>query len=113
MHHNDQIHESIVFLLIHYHELGLVHKVVPRKDLEAETWAQAERIAENDLLTLRMLKQSINSAQDAMGYRTSVHSAHSNYVIAVSGRAPREKGSRQLSPVGSALKKLKTNSNGE
>jgi enoyl-CoA hydratase len=88
-------------------ELGLVHKVVPRKDLEAETWAQAERIAVNDTLTLRMLKQSINGAQDAMGYRTSVHAAHSNYMVIISGREPRAKGSRQLDGVGSALKKLK------
>ena len=43
--------------------------------------AQAERWAANDLLTLRMLKQSINLAQDAMGYRTAIHAAHSNYMV--------------------------------
>jgi enoyl-CoA hydratase len=89
------------------YELGFVHKVVPREDLAAETLAQAERIAQNDLLTLRMLKQSINGAQDAMGYRTSVHSAHSNYMVAISGREPRSEDSRQLDGVGAALKKLK------
>lgn len=87
-------------------ELGLVHKVVPREDLEAETWAQAERIAENDLLVLRMLKQSINGAQDAMGYRTSVHTAHSNYMVIISGRELRKE-PRRLNGVGAALKKLK------
>ena len=86
--------------------LGLVHNVVPRQDLESETRAQAERIAENDLLTLRMLKQSINGAQDAMGYRTSVHTAHANYMVLVSGREPRDKDSRQLGGVGAALRKL-------
>ncbi len=89
------------------YELGLVHNVVPEEDLEKEAWAQAERIAANDLLTLRMLKQSINGAQDAMGYRTSVHTAHSNYMVAVSGRRPREADSRQLGGVGAALDKLK------
>jgi enoyl-CoA hydratase len=89
------------------YELGFVHKVVPRENLEAETLAQAERIAVNDLLTLRMLKQSINGAQDAMGYRTSVHSAHSNYMVTISGREPRAEDSRQLGGVGAALEKLK------
>ncbi|MEE8399175.1 MAG: enoyl-CoA hydratase-related protein [Desulfobacterales bacterium] len=88
------------------YELGLVHKVVPREDLESETWAQAERIAENDLLALRMLKQSINGAQDAMGYRTSVHTAHSNYMVLISGRPLRDKDERRLAGVGAALRKL-------
>ncbi len=89
------------------HQLGFVHKVVPRKDLEAETLAQAQRIAVNDLLTLRMLKQSINGAQDAMGYRTSVLAAHSNYMVMISGRKPREEGDRKLAGVGAALEKMK------
>jgi len=88
------------------YDLGLVHKVVPRAELEAETWAQAERIAVNDLLALRMIKQSINSAQDAMGYRTSVHSAHSNYMVIIGGRDPRRE-PRRLDGVGDALAKLK------
>ena len=88
-------------------ELGLVHKVVPREDLEAETWAQAERIAVNDSLSLRMLKASINGAQDAMGYRTSVHAAHSNYMILTQGGAVRRGDERRLGGVASALAKLK------
>ena len=47
--------------------LGLVSEVVPRADLEAAVMAQAERWAANDLLTLRMLKQSINGAQAGHG----------------------------------------------
>ncbi len=88
-------------------ELGLVHKVVPREDLAAETWAQAERIAVNDPLSLRMLKASINGAQDAMGYRTSVHTAHSNYMILTQGRGIKRDGERRLGGVASALEKLK------
>ncbi len=93
-------------------ELGLVHNVVPRADLEKETWAQAERIAENDLMSLRMLKQSINGAQDAMGYRTAVHTAHSNYMVLIGNRQPREADSRRLDGVGAALAKLKKGSTG-
>jgi enoyl-CoA hydratase len=91
--------------------MGLVSEVVPRADLEAATMAQAERWAANDLLTLRMLKQSINLAQDAMGYRTALHAAHSNYMItelAISSdqvRANRE--NRQNAPVAAALAKEK------
>lgn len=91
-------------------ELGLVHKVVPRERLHEETVAQAERIAANDSLTLRMLKQSINRAQDEMGYRNAVHAAHSNYMIlSLSGRV-RKPGdeSRQLGGVGAALRKLQS-----
>lgn len=88
-------------------QLGLVHKVVPRADLAAETLAQAERIAVNDPLSLRMLKASINGAQDAMGYRTSVHTAHSNYMILTQGGAVRRGGERRLGGVASALEKLK------
>ncbi len=90
------------------YDLGLVHKVVPRAALAEETIAQAERIAENDSLTLRMLKSSINRAQDEMGYRTSVHAAHSNYmVLSLSGNIKRSGNERQLGGVGRALAKLK------
>ncbi len=71
-------------------ELGLVNRVVPRAKLEEETFAQAERIAKTDRLTLRMLKFSINQMQDAQGYRTMAQAAHSNYmVLALGGRVRR------------------------
>ena len=89
--------------------LGLVSQVVPRDQLEDAVMAQAERWAANDLLELRMLKQSINLAQDAMGYRIAAHAAHSNYMIrelaipedqrAAMGKA------RQMTRVGAALAK--------
>jgi enoyl-CoA hydratase len=61
--------------------LGLVSEVVPRERLEEATMAQAERWAANSLMTLRMLKQSINLAQDAMGYRFALHASHANSII--------------------------------
>jgi enoyl-CoA hydratase len=61
--------------------LGLVSEVAPRERLAAATLAQAERWAQTDPLTLRMLKQSLNLAQDAMGYRTALHGDHSNDIV--------------------------------
>ncbi len=66
--------------------LGLVNKVVPREQLESATMELAERIAEMDRLTARMIKFSVNQAQDAMGFRTAVQAAHSNYMILQASR---------------------------
>jgi enoyl-CoA hydratase len=91
------------------HALGLVSEVVPVAELEQAVMAQAERWAENDLLTLRMLKQTINGAQDAMGYRNALHAAHSNYLVLEMTRTDREAhlnpGPRQLGGVAAALAK--------
>ena len=62
-------------------ELGFVNMVVPRAQLEAETTALANRIAESDRMTLRMLKWAINSAQDEMGYSNFVRNAHSHHMV--------------------------------
>ena len=90
-------------------QLGLVSEVVPATQLEAAVMAQAERWAENDLLTLRMLKQSINGAQDAMGYRNALHATHSSYMVIemsrLEGEAKRNPGARQLGGVAAALAK--------
>jgi enoyl-CoA hydratase len=47
--------------------LGLVNRVVPKARLEAETLALARRIAEVPAITLRMVKDSINQAQEFAG----------------------------------------------
>lgn len=62
-------------------ELGFVNKVVPRAELAAETGALAERIARNNSFFLRMAKLSVNQAQDAAGFRTAIHGAHSHYLL--------------------------------
>ncbi len=62
-------------------ELGLVNHVVPRDQLESATMELAERVAKMDPLTARMVKFSVNQAQDAMGFRTAVQGAHSNYMV--------------------------------
>lgn len=93
-------------------ELGLVNKVVPRDRLEEETLALAEGIAEADPFATRMVKLSVNQAQDAMGFRTAVKAAHSVYMmLELSGRVrppgDKDAGARRLPRVAQALEKLR------
>ncbi len=90
-------------------ELGLVTEVVDNGQHYEAAVRQAEKFAENNLMTLRMLKHSINSAQDAMGYRQSVEAAHSNYMMMeMSANAKgrdKERADKRLSGVANALAK--------
>ena len=90
-------------------ELGLVTEVTENGKHYEAAFAQAERFADNNLMTLRMLKHSINAAQDAMGYRQSVESAHSNYMMlemsTKSAQGEQERADRRLGGVADALKK--------
>jgi enoyl-CoA hydratase len=93
-------------------EMGLVNQVVPRERLETETMVLANEIAENDPFGMRIVKLSINQAQDAMGFRTAVIAAHARYMLLeISGRVQpagdREAGVRVLPRVASALEKLR------
>ena len=80
----------------------------PRARVEDATTELAERIARTDPLTARMIKFSVNQAQDAMGFRTSVRAAHSNYMLLQTAGgnrpAPRdEKGRPRLPGVNRSL----------
>jgi naphthoate synthase len=46
--------------------MGLVNKVVPLVDLEVETVAWARRMLQHSPLALRMLKASMNAADDGL-----------------------------------------------
>src|ERR1700682_2050790 len=87
--------------------LGFVNIVVPRAKLEEETIALANRIAESDRFTLRMLKWAINSAQDEMGFRSSIKNSHAHYMVLAAGGLlkGRELPSR-MPGVDQALKKI-------
>jgi enoyl-CoA hydratase len=52
--------------------LGLVNRVVPRDQLESETFALADRIAKMPSVTVRNVKRSINHAQDLAGFRNAL-----------------------------------------
>jgi enoyl-CoA hydratase len=60
---------------------GLVNRVVPRDKLMEETLALAHRIAQQDPFALRLVKLSINQAQDMMGYSTFIKSALQTYIV--------------------------------
>jgi enoyl-CoA hydratase len=55
-------------------EIGMVNRVVPRGDLDAEVTAVAERIAAMPQFGLALTKKAINQAEDQMGMRTGMDS---------------------------------------
>jgi enoyl-CoA hydratase len=95
-------------------ELGFINRVVPRDKLKAETLQLANEIAETDPFMIRMMKLSVNEAEDAMGYRVAIQAALSNFLLMSSGSPLRtkeeiESGKKSLGPVDRALAKLKKN----
>lgn len=55
-------------------EWGMVNRVVPRAELEAETFALAERIATMPAFGLALAKKAVNQAEDLMGLRAGMDS---------------------------------------
>lgn len=64
-----------VFDAAEAHRLGMVNQVVPRAELSAMTLAMAERIAAKPSFALKMTKEAVNAAEDAMGRRQAMLSA--------------------------------------
>lgn len=60
---------------------GMVNEVVPRADLAARAQELAEEIARTNRFTLKLIKDSINAAQDAMGRRQAMQAAFANHQI--------------------------------
>ncbi|MDT4894396.1 MAG: enoyl-CoA hydratase [Pseudonocardiales bacterium] len=56
------------------YEWGMVNRVVPRDDLEAETLGIAERIAAMPQFGLALTKRAVNQCEDAMGMRNGMDS---------------------------------------
>jgi enoyl-CoA hydratase len=54
------------------YQLGMVNLVVPRDDLERETYALGERIAKMPRLGLSLAKQAVNHIEDLQGKRTGM-----------------------------------------
>jgi len=55
--------------------IGMVNRVVPREQLEAETLALATRIASRPSMGLKLAKMSVNQSVDAMGFPVALQSA--------------------------------------
>ena len=56
------------------YEIGMVNRVVPRDELEAETMAMAGRIAQMPRLGLALAKKAVNQVEDIMGLQTGIDS---------------------------------------
>jgi len=54
------------------HRLGMVNRVVPRADLEAQTLALAQEVARMHPHALLMAKQAVNQTLDAMGQYSAI-----------------------------------------
>ncbi|MGI5144489.1 enoyl-CoA hydratase [Streptomyces sp. CA-106110] len=57
------------------HELGMVNRVVPRAELNAQTLDIAERIGKMPRLGLTLTKKAVNQAEDLMGLRAGMDAA--------------------------------------
>ncbi len=67
-------------------KLGLVNRVVPRAELEKETMALAQKIAERDPFALKFAKASVNETMDAQGFRHALEGAFKNYMMTIPHR---------------------------
>jgi len=56
-------------------KLGMVNRVVPRDQLDAETLQLAKIIAEKPVMGLRLAKMAVNQTQDEQGFYNSLRSA--------------------------------------
>jgi enoyl-CoA hydratase len=55
-------------------QLGMVNRVVPREELESETFAIAERIGKMPRFGLALAKKAVNQAEDQMGLHAGMDS---------------------------------------
>jgi enoyl-CoA hydratase len=58
---------------------GFLNRVLPKADLERETFAWARRVAENGPEVLRMAKVQMNKAQDTQGFSQALEDSLGDY----------------------------------
>jgi enoyl-CoA hydratase len=90
------------------HAYGLVNRVYPAADLERETLAYAERVAENDPTTLRRTKLAVLQSLDTMGFTGAVTATfHSRFGPSeLRGPGGASDGQRSMPGVRRALERL-------
>ena len=103
-------------------DMGMVSRVYAAADLETETLAYANRVAENSSMTLRLAKLSVNKMLDAQGYTNTMESGfHDYWVVANPGRqavppaapeAQPQRTERRLPGVDLALRRLREQQEG-
>ena len=57
------------------YEMGMINRVVPEADLDAETERLAARIADKPAFALALAKQAVNQAEDISGLRAAMDAA--------------------------------------
>jgi enoyl-CoA hydratase len=86
---------------------GFVNRVFAPEDLEQETLAFAQRVAQNGSFGLRMSKMAVNHTLDIQGFTAAVEAGFADYLVSArvrSNDAPRvQTGRRQLGGVDLAL----------
>jgi enoyl-CoA hydratase len=60
---------------------GMVNHVVPRAELSAKALSLAVKIADNDRFALKLMKESLNNAEDAMGRKEAMKYAFALHQI--------------------------------
>jgi len=89
-------------------QYGLVNRVLPLSELERETYAYAQRVAENNPSSLRFAKVQMNKAQDKQGYTNSLEDSLGDYIAMMNmGGTGRAEGQRRLATVDLAVRGLK------
>jgi len=66
-------------------QYGLVNRVVPRDQLEAEVMQYASEVALNDPFQMRMTKAMVNACQDAQGFYQHINAAHAFFLLRSQG----------------------------
>ena len=64
------------------HRIGMVNRVVPRANLEAETMALAQKIAEGYPFALKLTKKSLNRTFDMQGFSTALDAHFDTHQLA-------------------------------
>jgi enoyl-CoA hydratase len=85
---------------------GFVNRVLPKAELERETYAWARRVAENSPEALRMAKIQMNKAQDHAGFTNAVEDSLGDYqaMMHMPGSAMRMEGQKRLLTVDLAVR---------
>ncbi len=86
--------------------LGLVNRVYPADELEAETRAWAARIAESGYGTPRMAKLAVNKMHDIVGFSAGMEAAFADFLVLarMGGHPPAPRKQRRLGGVDLALR---------
>jgi len=79
-------------------ELGFVNRVFLPEELERETLANAERVAQRGHFTTRMTKFLVNNTLDIMGFAPAVEAGFQTYAFSGIGDAPPERPAEPAEP---------------